>query len=123
MTTMRKVTIAVMLAAAAQVGVAVIDIFVGPRGFLGGFDRGMQARYERISEGESKKLVVDSLGEPLAKSDEFNLPQRHGFEHFFDAAKKSPAVEYYLWVNGSNWFYSIGFDSTGRVVIKGEGNS
>ncbi len=123
MTTKRKVTIAISLAAVALVGGAVIEVFRGPRSFLAGFDRGMHARYEKICEGESKKLVVDALGEPRAKSNEFNLPQRHGFEHLFDAAKKSPAVEYYQWINGMNWYYCIGFDSTGRVVIKGEGHS
>ena len=125
MTTKRKVTIGILLAAVALVGIAVMEeVFRGPfRSFLAGFDRGMHARYEKISEGESKKFVVDALGEPRAKSDEFNLPQRQGFEHLFDAAEKSPAVEYYQWKNGMNWYYCIGFDSTGTVVIKGEGHS
>lgn len=123
MTTKCKVTIWISLAAVMLVGLAVMEVFRGPRSFLAGFDRGMHARYEKISEGETRRLVFNALGEPRAKSDEFNLPQRHGFEHLFDAAVKSPAVEYYQWINGMNWYYCIGFDSNGIVVIKGEGHS
>ena len=123
MTTKRKVTIGISLAAIALVGFAVIELFLGPRSLLAGFDRGMHARYEAVSEGESMKMVVEALGEPRAKGDEFNLPQRHGFEHLFDAAERSSAVEFYQWVNGMNWYYCIGFDSAGTVVIKGEGHS
>jgi hypothetical protein len=123
MTTKRRVTIWISLAAVTLVALAVIEVFRGPRSFLAGFDRGMHARYGKISRGESKDLVFDALGEPRAKSDEFNLPQRHGFEHLINAAEESPAVEYYQWINGMNWYYCIGFDSDGIVVIKGEGHS
>ena len=123
MTTKRKFTIGLLLACLVLAGITVTEVLLGPRGFIGGFDRGMHANYEKISKGESKKSVVDALGEPRAKTDEFNLPQRHGFEHLFDSAKKSSAVEYYQWINGMNWYYCVGFDSSGEVVIKGEGHS
>ncbi len=83
----------------------------------------MDANYEKISKGDTKQSVVDALGEPRAKTDEFNLPQRHGFKHHFDSAERSSAVEYYQWINGMNWYYCVGFDSFGAVVIKGEGHS
>ena len=123
MITKRKVTIWISLAAAMFAGLAVMEIRRGPRSFLAGFDRGMHARYEGIPEGVGKSLVFAALGEPSAKSDEFKLPQRQGFEHLFDAAEKTSAVEYYQWINGTNWFYCIGFDSNGIVVIKGDGHS
>lgn len=123
MTTKRKVTILISFAASALVALAVMEVLRGPRSFLAGYDRGMNARYEKISEGESKRSVFDALGEPRAKSDEFDLPQKHGFEHLFDAAEESRAVEYFQWINGNNWFYCIGFDSDGNVVIKGAGHS
>lgn len=123
MTTKRKFTIGLLLAFVVLAGFAVTDVLRGPRSFIAGFDRGMHANYEMISKGETKKSVVDALGEPRAKTDEFNLPQRHGFEHHFDAAERSSAVEYYQWINGMNWYYCVGFDSSGAVVIKGEGHS
>ena len=123
MTTKRKFTIGLVLAFVVLAGFAVTEVLRGPRSFIAGFDRGMHANYEKISMGETKKSVVDALGEPCAKTDEFNLPQRHGFEHHFEAAERSSAVEYYQWINGMNWYYCVGFDSSGAVVIKGEGHS
>ena len=127
MTAKRKFRIGISLAGGTVVGVVVIvallHFLIGPRGILGGFDRGMDARYGKIMVGESKKSVVDALGEPLNKTDGFNLPQRLGFEDLFDAAEKSTAREYYQWMNGTNWYYCIGFDPDGIVVIKGGGHS
>ena len=123
MTTKRKFTIGLLLAFVVLAGFVVTEVLRGPRSLIAGFDRGMHANYEKISKGESKNSVVDSLGEPRAKTDEFNLPQRHGFEHHFDAAERSSAVEYYQWINGMNWYYCVGFDSSGAVVLKGEGHS
>ena len=123
MTTKRKFTVGLLLAFVVLTGFAMTEILRGPRSFIAGFDRGMHANYEKISKGETKKSVVAALGEPRAKTDEFNLPQRHGFEHHFNAAERSSAVEYYQWINGMNWYYCIGFDSSGAVVIKGEGHS
>jgi len=88
-----------------------------------GYDIGMQRHYVGISIGSSKRTSIEALGEPHSKSDTFNLPQRKGFEHYFDAAERSTAVEYLLWVNGMNWFYCIGFDASGSAVVKGEGHS
>ena len=104
-------------------GFAVTEALRGPGGFMAGFDRDMHATYEKISRGETRKSVVAALGEPRAKTDKFNLPQRHGFEHHFSAAEESSAVEYYQWINGTNWYYCIGFDSSGTVVVKGAGHS
>ena len=124
MTTRRKVKIGIALIALALFGYGAMEISRGPRSsILAGFDRDMHSRFEKISVGESKQVVLNLLGEPRATSDKFNLPQKHGFEHLFDAAERSPAVEYYQWINGGNWYYCIGFDSTGVVVIKGEGHS
>lgn len=123
MTTKRKFTVGFLLAFAVVAGLAGIEVLRGPRSFFAGFDRGMHANYEKIAKGETKSSVVDALGEPRARTDEFNLPQRQGFEDQFKAAEGSSAVEYYQWINGMNWYYCIGFDSFGAVVIKGEGHS
>ena len=123
MNTRRKVTVGITLIAFALIGFGVMDILRGPRSVLAGFDRGMQARYEKIQAGESKQAVVAALGEPWVESDSFNLPQRQGFEDLFDTAEQSSAVKYYQWINGMNWYYCIGFNSSGEVVVKGEGHS
>ena len=123
MSNKRKSILGVFIVFAVLLGIGVIEILRGPRSYFAGFDRGTHSSYEKISEGDRKQVVVDALGEPRIESIEFNLPQKHGFEHFFDAAERSSAVEYYQWVNGMNWFYCIGFDSSGEVVIKGEGHS
>lgn len=83
----------------------------------------MHRNYASISEGMSKRNVVDALGEPRAKDNQFNLEGMSSFEGFFDAAEDSSAVEYHQWANGMNWFYCIGFDARGNVVLMGEGHS
>lgn len=123
MITRRRVTVGIAITAIVLVGFAAMEICRGSRSFLAGFDREMQARYEEIQVGENKQATIDALGPPRAESDVFNLPQRHGFEHFFDVAERSSAVKYYQWINGVNWYYCIGFNSAGEVVIKGEGHS
>ena len=112
-----------LLAFVVLAGFAVTEVLRGPRSFIAGFDQGMHANYERIPMGETMQSGVDSLGEPRAKTSKFNLPQRHGFENHFEAAERSSAVEFYQWSNGVNWYYCVGFDSSGTVVIKGEGHS
>ena len=83
----------------------------------------MQRDYEEISIGSSKEAAIRALGRPYAESEAFNLPQKKGFERYFEAAERSSAVDYLLWINGGNWYYCIGFDDTGKVVVKGEGHS
>ena len=113
----------VILTAAIVVALGVYEVLRGPRSMFAGYDIGMQRHYVGISIGSSKRTSIEALGEPHSKSDTFNLPQRKGFQHYFDAAERSTAVEYLLWVNGMNWFYCIGFDASGSAVVKGEGHS
>ena len=103
--------------------VVVIEFSRGSRSVFFGFDREMQHRFEGISIAANRQTTLEALGEPRVKSESFNLPQQHGFEHLFDAAERSDAVEYYQWINGMNWYYCIGFNDAGEVVVKGEGNS
>lgn len=119
----RNITIGILVVAICILGLGIIQLTLGPRGTLSGFDKEMHAKYHEISNGESVEAVIRTLGQPRLISDTCNLPQRHGFEHIFEAAENSEAVEYYQWINGGNWYYCIGFDSSRRVVIKGEGHS
>lgn len=120
MTRGRIITAAVVVLASA---LAVAEFLRGPRSMFFGFDRGMQGRYEDFSIGSSRDAAIESLGAPLSKSATFRLPQRKGFERYFDEAERSNAVDYLLWINGGNWYYCIGFDAAGKAVVKGEGHS
>jgi len=119
----RILTNTILLTAALVVSLVVYEVLRGPRSMFFGFDRCMQRHYEDIAIGSAKKTSIEILGSSWSKSDTFNLPQRHGFEQYFEAAERSTAVEYLLWVNGGNWYYCIGFDASGTAVVKGEGNS
>jgi hypothetical protein len=68
MTTKRKFTVGLLLTFVVLAGFAVTEVLRGPRSFIAGFDRGMHANYEKITNGETKSLVVDALGEPRANS-------------------------------------------------------
>ena len=123
MTKRRVATISLGLLGIVVLVFGAIEVFRGARSIFAGFDRRMQRSYESISIGTNKQATVRALGEPRVKSESFNLPQKHVFEHLFDAAERSGAVEYYQWINGMNWYYCIGFNAAGEVVVKGEGHS
>jgi hypothetical protein len=59
MTTERKVTIGISIAAAVLMGFAAIEVFGGPRSLLAGFDRGMQAAsdFQATAPGFGKKFT------------------------------------------------------------------
>src|SRR5690606_35370611 len=95
------------------VGFFLLTVLIGPRGFIGGFDRSMDREYNRIVIGADIESVVDRLGTPKSEDTKFLLPQRKGFEDAFARADESNAVIYYWWMNGLNWFYCLGFDDEG----------
>ena len=98
-------------------------ILSGPRSPLIGFRPEIQSAYEAVKLGDSLAQVNQRLGVPRKTGTTLLLPQTQGFENEFRKAEESNAKIYYLWINGGNWYYSIGFDSSDRVVIKAEGNS
>jgi len=119
-----KLAILLLLVATFAIVVFLVsEVTRGSRSVFANFDSGEQKTYNRIQIGTNKEDVIQLLGDPLSKSEIFSLPQRQGFEHFFEAAEQSSAVEYLLWINGMNWYYCIGFDDNGAVVVKGEGHS
>jgi len=78
----------------------------------------MQAKYDSIRIGTPKADVIAALGQPKRIEVKFCLPQQLGFERLFEDAERSASIEYYLWRNGINWYYCIGFDRSGTVTIK-----
>lgn len=120
---MKKPIITALIVVVVLLALLTAEFLRGPRSIFAGFDRQEQRGYERIATRTTKDEVIQILGEPIETQGTFCLPQRLGFEDLFEAAERSNAVEYLLWINGMNWYYCIGFDSSGRVAIKGEGHS
>jgi hypothetical protein len=87
------------------------------------FDRGLHSQFQNLENGVSKSEILSLLGEPIKSDDDCCLPQQIGFEDEFARANKSKAVEYFLWRNGINWYYCIGFDENDELVVKLEGCS
>ena len=104
-------------------GMFVQDVLKGPRSSIMGFDSAKHDAYTQVGIGDPKDKVIELLGDPLQMGEMFLLPQRKGFEEYFEEAEVSDSTEYYLWKNKSNWFYCIGFDKDGKVIVKGEGSS
>ncbi len=102
-----------------------IPLALLPRGcdMLMGFDRSVHTQVHDLKAGAKKSSIVTLLGEPLKTDSVCCLPQRRGFEDEFSRAEKSNAVEFYLWRNGMNWYYCIGFDENDELVVKIEGCS
>jgi hypothetical protein len=100
-----------------------LEIGRGPKSLCFGFNRSLHRAYEELPVGLLRAEAIRIFGKPIKSSDSFCLPQSHGFEALFEAAEKSGSKEYLLWINGMNWYYCLGFDAAGRMVIKAEGHS
>lgn len=87
------------------------------------FDRGLHRQVQRLEDGTPKTEIIALLGEPIKTNAECCLPQQNGFEDEFASAAKSTAVKYFLWRNGVNWYYCIGFDEDDKLVVVLEGCS
>ena len=103
-------------------GLFLLGLFISPRGLLV-LDRSMDQEYQRLEFGTSIEQVIERFGPPRSEGRRFFLPQRKGFEDAFERAENSDAVFFYLWMNGGNWYYCLGFDDEGRLVVKEQGHS
>lgn len=103
------------------VGFFVLWLLINPRGLLV-LNRSMDREYQRLERGASVEEAIERLGPPRSEGSTFLLPQRGGFEDAFERAGNSAAIAFYLWSNGSNWYYCLGFDKEGGLVVKEEGH-
>jgi len=88
------------------------------------FDRTAQRTFDSLPMGISLDDASARLGsDPIRDAPECCLPQRHAFETEFERAENSNAVHFCLYRNGINWYYCLGFDSDGRLVVTGQGCS
>ena len=88
------------------------------------FDRGAQCTFDTLPMGITLDDATARLGsDPIRDAPDCCLPQRHAFESEFERAENSDAVHFYLYRNGINWYYCLGFDADGRLVVTGQGLS
>lgn len=117
-----KTRIAITSLAVVILAIVVIAPFASDA--MMGFDRSVQHAFDRLVFGVSLDEAAAQLKSyPIRNSAECCLPQRHGFEAEFDRAERSTATIYYLFKNGTNWYYCLGFDSEGLLVVKTQGHS
>ena len=114
------------VALTSLVVIILASVVIAPIAFdaLMGFDRSVQLAFDRLVFGVSLDEARTQLkSDPIRNSAECCLPQRHGFEAEFERAERSTATVYYLFKNGTNWYYCLGFDSEGLLVVKTQGHS
>lgn len=87
-----------------------------------GFKKQRQAEYNQIKVGDTKQSAFDRLGEPRTVEPYFSRPISY-CEHDFPPADVAKCVEFITWANGGNWFYCIGVDEEGTVILKAQGHS
>lgn len=88
------------------------------------FDRASQLAFDTLPMGITLNDATARLGStPIRDAPECCLPQRQAFESEFERAENSSAVHFYLYKNGTNWYYCLGFDADQRLVVAGQGRS
>ncbi len=113
----------VLIAFATILGSCVVA-FPYARDALMQFARDAQYSFDTLPLGITLDEATARLrSAPIGDASESCLPQRQGFESDFARAENSDAVHFYLFRNGTNWYYCLGFDSDGKLVFTGEGCS
>jgi len=89
-----------------------------------GFDRRINRAYQSLRNGMTKDEVFRRMGKPpVATNDHFLLGQYRGNEQEYAKTNGVNFSIFYLWDNGIDWVYCIGFDAQDKVVVKGQGGT
>ena len=115
-------TLFVILTLAAVTISLLAIILPGPRSLLMGYERVRQRQFDDIEIGEPIATAIKILGEPIRKEKDFSREIAYR-ENDFDQKTLSKCVVFLVWRNGGNWFYCIGVDDAGKIVVKADGNS
>lgn len=95
----------------------------GPKSiFWMGFQSRHHANFEKLRSGDSIKQAIRLLGKPIAEYKYF--PREIDYrENDFSADELKKCSYFLVWINGGNWFYCVGIDQNGRIVLKAGGHS
>jgi outer membrane protein assembly factor BamE (lipoprotein component of BamABCDE complex) len=114
-------TLFILITACAML-IAASSLLPHPRSFWMGYDSKSQQAFDQIEAGQPKERALKLLGEPRATSPSFSREIAY-CESDFKPAEIAQCCEFVVWSNGSNWFYCIGIDKNGIIVLKAQGNS
>ena len=84
-----------------------------------GFDTEMQRSFRELKYEQSLESAIHVLGEPCEQTDYFLLGAYKS--NFTDSIDQCDF--FVTWKNGLNWYYCIGIDDHGNIVLKAEGHS
>lgn len=111
-----------ILVAVGAIPLVVFPLLPHPRSFWLGYEGKRQHAFNKIEIGQSRQHAVELLGDP--RSTTGNFPREIAYrESEFKPAEVARCREFIVWNNGGNWFYCIGVDEDGIVVLKAEGHS
>lgn len=79
--------------------------------------------FNRIGLGMPESQVLEILGEPDERSEQFHLAQHEAFEENYRRAELSGSREYLFWNRGIDTVYVVGIDRDGKVSITDAGGT
>ena len=87
-----------------------------------GFDTEAHSSFKAIEYGQPFETAIELLGEPYEKTDFFPRSLAT-YQSNYTAEEVGRCDLFMTWRNGINWFYSIGIDDDGKIVLKVDGHS
>jgi len=111
-----------ILVAVCAIPLVALSLLPHPRSFWLGYDSGRQYAFNEIEIGQPKQHAIELLGEPRSTTTYFSREIAYR-ESEFQPADIAICHEFIVWNNGGNWFYCVGVDENGIIVLKAEGNS
>ena len=111
-----------ILVSLATIPLVALALLPHPRSFWLVYEGRRQFAYEQISVGATRQEAIELLGQPRSTESYFSREIAYRKSEF-KSDELEACVEFSVWNNGGNWFYCLGFDDNGKVVLKAEGNS
>ena len=87
-----------------------------------GFDTAMDRRYDAVKCGELLESAMVLLGEPYEATEYFSRALA-SYESDLPPAEVAKCSQFLTWRNGGNWFYCVGVDKHGKIIVKIQGHS